>query len=293
MDSKIKKVLVATLCLVILTSIGLNIYQYTDIKKDNVSDRQTLEKYMQNHEISFSNVFAGDTPIVDYIKNTENLNRVIDGIQNSESYFQIAKTYFVEVKGKLSGFAGTENLISIGYLSELKSYRVYLESNNKEPYGDINQIMNAMNDFQIIANWLIERNNKNDFTVYTDEDFYNQVYSKLKSGITKTYSKYFTKTDANTPNLSIRSYVLESSDEPLKPSVSIQEDSKFTFIYSGLSSYIGFGSYKIDNNNLILKTDDNKYKYVFEMKNDTLIFNSEKSSAIPSFANMPNGAVFK
>lgn len=39
--------------------------------------------------------------------------------------------------------------------------------------------------------------------------------------------------------------------------------------------------------------DDGKYKYVFKIKDSTLIFNAKKSSEIPSFANVPHGAIFK
>ena len=39
-------------------------------------------------------------------------------------------------------------------------------------------------------------------------------------------------------SVSIGVYVMEESEEPLKPSVSLEEGNRFTFTYSVLSSYI-------------------------------------------------------
>ncbi|WP_265445876.1 hypothetical protein [Acetivibrio straminisolvens] len=91
----------------------------------------------------------------------------------------------------------------------------------------------------------------------------------------------------------IRAYVMQESEEPIKPIVSLEDSNKFTFTYSVLSSYIAIGSYEVDDGNLILKTDDGKYKYVFKIKGDNLIFNATESSEIPTFANVPDGAIFK
>ena len=94
-------------------------------------------------------------------------------------------------------------------------------------------------------------------------------------------------------SISVGTYIMEESEEVIKPVVSLQADNKFTFTYSMLSSYLPIGSYEVDNGNLILKTDDNKYKYVFKIKDNSLIFNEKESSEMPSFANVPNGAIFE
>lgn len=88
-------------------------------------------------------------------------------------------------------------------------------------------------------------------------------------------------------------YIMQESEEPSKPTVSLEDGNRFTFTYSLLSSYYAVGSYEIDDGNLILKTDDGEYKYVFKIKDNTLIFNAKESSEIPSYANVPDGAVFK
>lgn len=103
--------------------------------------------------------------------------------------------------------------------------------------------------------------------------------------------------NSQTSELSIGTYVFEASDDIIKPTISLEKDNKFSFTYSGLSSYLPMGTYTIDNNRLLLNTDDTadnkKIVYVFEIKNETLIFSADKSTPIPSFANVPDGAVFK
>ena len=39
-------------------------------------------------------------------------------------------------------------------------------------------------------------------------------------------------------------------------------------------------AYETDKNNLILKTDDGKYRYIFKIENNTIVFNKEESSPI-------------
>ena len=95
--------------------------------------------------------------------------------------------------------------------------------------------------------------------------------------------------------LQMRSYVFEdSADEIMKPSVTLEDGNKFSFYYSAFSSYRPIGMYEVDNNTLTLIPDDELNNiYVFEIANETLIFDAEKSSEIPLFASIPDRAVFK
>jgi len=89
-------------------------------------------------------------------------------------------------------------------------------------------------------------------------------------------------------------YVYEESTETIKPTITFKENNQYTFIYSALSSYLPRGSYEISDEYVVLKTDDEPgYEYVFKIKGETLVFDSEKSSEMPSFANVPNEAIFK
>jgi predicted small secreted protein len=103
---------------------------------------------------------------------------------------------------------------------------------------------------------------------------------------------------SNTPktavqNIPVGTYIMRESKEPAKPIVLLKDGDRFTFTYSLLSSYYAIGSYEIDDGNLILRTDDGENKYVFKIKDNTLIFNEKESSEIPSYANVPDGAVFE
>lgn len=103
------------------------------------------------------------------------------------------------------------------------------------------------------------------------------------SNSTKTTEQY----------ISVGTYVMQESEESIKPNVSLEDSNKFTFTYSVLSSYIAIGSYEVDDGSLILKTDDSEYIYVFIIKDGALVFNAKESSEIPPFANVPDGAIFE
>lgn len=84
--------------------------------------------------------------------------------------------------------------------------------------------------------------------------------------------------------ISIGKYVLQSSDEVIAPYVLLEEDNKFVFMYSALSSYFAHGKYSIDSNKLILTTEDEKFTYVFKINNKSISFIEDKSSEIPSYS---------
>ena len=86
-------------------------------------------------------------------------------------------------------------------------------------------------------------------------------------------------------------YELQEADEPVKPNLVLEEQNRFVFNYSALSSYLPIGSYEVDQDYLTLKTDDGEYQYVFEIKNNTLVFHQEESSPI-SLGNVEDGSVF-
>ena len=106
--------------------------------------------------------------------------------------------------------------------------------------------------------------------------------------------------------LPLRSYVC-LAEEPSSPDVSeeskkiaaimphitLEEDNRFTFAFSAISSYIARGKYEIKNDRLILKTDDGlNYEYGFDIKDEQLIFDAGNSSEQTWYADIPDGAVF-
>lgn len=177
---KIHKVLVAILCLILIISLSLNIYLYEQNSNIVQKYNDVANRDMSNSENLFFSALTNNgscksvSSILDYIKDPNNLSYVIEGIQVSENYYQTAAAYSAE-----QNINYNESLMLISlYLQELKSYRGYLINNDIKSYSyNINQIVG---DLKIISDWLIERSNNNDFTVYTDKDFFNNVYDKLE-----------------------------------------------------------------------------------------------------------------
>lgn len=81
--------------------------------------------------------------------------------------------------------------------------------------------------------------------------------SVLFVAIVFVFSGCADKSETSQKSLAVGKYVMEESDEVIKPNIQLQDDNKFIFNYSALSSYIAIGSYEVDDDSkLILKTDD-------------------------------------
>lgn len=79
-------------------------------------------------------------------------------------------------------------------------------------------------------------------------------------------------------------YVLESSEEVVVPYVLLEENNRFVFMYSVLSSYLPVGTYSVDGDKLILTTDDETESiYVFSIKKNKIVFVADESTDIPSY----------
>ena len=89
----------------------------------------------------------------------------------------------------------------------------------------------------------------------------------------------------------VRVYAYRDSENIMLPSVTLYEDNTFTFSFSAISSYIGIGTYTVEDDVLTLNTDDGNYTYTFIMKDDTLIFDAERSSKTLWYSGLKDGAV--
>lgn len=96
-------------------------------------------------------------------------------------------------------------------------------------------------------------------------------------------------------------YTYGKSDNFIAPYVNLQKNGKFYFFYSPYSSYMCVGTYDMSNEELVLKTDDGIYTYVFKIDGENLIFDADNSSPLQKFkpaANteaispVPDGAIF-
>lgn len=63
----------------------------------------------------------------------------------------------------------------------------------------------------------------------------------------------------------------EDEDMILAANVFLYDSGEFEFIFSPVSSYIGFGTYTRDADRLTLRTDDGANSYVFRMEDDNLV----------------------
>jgi hypothetical protein len=91
-------------------------------------------------------------------------------------------------------------------------------------------------------------------------------------------------------------YIHEESNDVVKPIITLFDDNKCSFTFSALSSYLGIGTYTIENDFLVLNTDDGVYTYTFKIEGenmDRLIFIAEKSSDYIHQGQFEDGAVFE
>ena len=59
------------------------------------------------------------------------------------------------------------------------------------------------------------------------------------------------------------------------------EKNTFSFHYDYLSSYYAYGKFTVNNNKIVAETDDGKYTFIFEIKDDeTIVFVQKGSSEI-------------
>ena len=97
-------------------------------------------------------------------------------------------------------------------------------------------------------------------------------------------------------------YKFYDSIDIIEPEITLYGNGEFQFIYSGLSSYIGWGSYILTEDTLTLPTSDGMYVYVFDVTSEGFRFDAERSSELQKFryhpdeeaqTPVPDGALFE
>jgi len=81
-------------------------------------------------------------------------------------------------------------------------------------------------------------------------------------------------------------YQLEDTGRVIAPYVLLENG--FVFHYSNFSSYINYGSYKIEDNTLILTTEDKEYTYAFQIDDGNLYFDLDSSSKLTEYKGEPS-----
>ena len=87
-------------------------------------------------------------------------------------------------------------------------------------------------------------------------------------------------------------YRYRASEEPIKPSLMLYSNGRFTFTLSSYSSYLGIGRFHWEDDRLTLSTDDGKYTYFFDYKENALYFDADASSDQRWLSDIPDGAKF-
>jgi len=113
---------------------------------------------------------------------------------------------------------------------------------------------------------------------------------------------FVTSCNSNNEIITVKdgTYFLEQIDQEevmVRPSVNISGNN-ISFSYDMLSSYLSVGTYTIEKDVLTMITDDEKYKYVFQIDGNKLIFLKNESSEVDLIderfgVNIPNNAEFK
>ncbi len=90
----------------------------------------------------------------------------------------------------------------------------------------------------------------------------------------------------------VGTYAYNGGDLTKTATVCLFDDGQFQFVFSPLSSYIAIGSYTIENDRLTLHTHDGMFVYVFDMVDDTLVFDAEASTDRVWYSGITDGSVF-
>ena len=93
----------------------------------------------------------------------------------------------------------------------------------------------------------------------------------------------FAACDSNRAASTVRdgTYILEQTgtNEISLPCVTVS-DEDISFTYDVLSSYLPIGNYSVKDNILIMTTNDEKYRYVFLIDENKLVFQKSESSQV-------------
>jgi len=208
--------------------------------------------------------------------------KTFDALFDTNDYvvWQSSKAELIRSNNKTAWrvFCDTNNVERFYYVLEQQNGDMYLCFGYPDPEGETDP---ASDDSHI--RWL----------------FHLSPADSYESSVEGTISADMTAVQRNK-----RIYYFNDSVEPvIKPSVILDDTTNtFQFTFSMFSSYIANGTYKLDNDRLILRTNDGfDYIYVFDVVDDTFIFDADSSSRIPTYTYavgedsqcpVPDGAVF-
>lgn len=78
-------------------------------------------------------------------------------------------------------------------------------------------------------------------------------------------------------------YHYDGTSELLGASLALHKDNTFSLSWTRLGDYIAVGNYELTDTTLTLITEDGKYQFVFDVADDTFLFNEKLSSKLPRY----------
>ncbi len=91
----------------------------------------------------------------------------------------------------------------------------------------------------------------------------------------------------------LRTYSFQGKEFTESARLSLYDSGQFFFGFSPISSYLGAGTYTVEDGQLIARTSDGKFTYVFDLVDDTLVFDGEASSDMVWFSGLEDGSVLQ
>lgn len=87
-------------------------------------------------------------------------------------------------------------------------------------------------------------------------------------------------------------YVWSGDGQVQTAAIRLQPENEFCMMLSPLSSYLGVGTYQIQDGRLIATTGDREFQYVFQIEGENLTFDKQQSSELMGVP-FADGAVFE
>lgn len=105
-------------------------------------------------------------------------------------------------------------------------------------------------------------------------------------------SCYVTYGEDITENREVYRYNADGENSMFYAYISLYNDTEMEFMYSLFSSYWPHGTYTLDEEKLVMKTNDGRYTYTFRVDGENFVFDAAHSSELPEY-NYGNGKKFK
>ena len=161
--------------------------------------------------------------------------------------------------------------------SILLPYHPFEDHPDKQVHAAHADVMDAET---LYANAMVVRGHgTNSFSAGIKMDVWNRAAEYVKFQLEGFYNLHYTSEPQPVAVDTATLYTLEANDL-YGPRIQLKPDGTFFFSENPLSSYLGHGSYTMQNGQLVLKTDDGHYTWTFHMEDGMLYYDAEHSSIV-------------